>query len=636
MTEDKPDRMPNVPPFVKFVASAVPMVFDNSLSYYEALCALWKYVQGMTDVINNNATLEEEYIIKFNELKSFVDNYFDNLDVQEEINNKLDAMVEDGTLPELINAFLQANVAWVFDTVADMQLATNLIAGSYARTLGFHTANDGGGALYKISDTGVANGMDVIAIDSLYASLMYGNEINVKQLGAYGDNTTDDSAIFTRGATLAASAALPLYIPKDTYKLTSQINLKSLVIRCEGTLNNAQPLILGALSNGSTNTDVEIFKCDDVTVEGAKNSYFNILHCGDLVLTADGSDATISSIGYCKFEGIDVASITLTGANNGWINENEFNIKRNQGNLTITGDGTYPHNNNHFNDICMEGAGKSITINYGFSNYITFRGESFSLANQVVINNDPSKCHGNVIKKQYSTVWSSIISPADLNINDTLNYIGNEYLPTAFTKEIMNVNPNTAKHVNASIFVDGDGKVTGSWAPEYQCSNIPADMPFTITVMSSSSTQRISVFCYDSNGDAMQANVAGVGITRNTSTNEYASSNNAQKISCTYTPTDGVDHVKVIIKTGASMHFDWAIAQVYTPLLNLANFENEFDQTKKYLTAAPTNLTNLGQTWAVGDIVWNSNPTAGGAAAWICTTAGSGSASVWKAISIAS
>lgn len=103
---DKPDRMPNVPPFVKFVASAVPMVFDDSLSYYEALCALWKYVEGMTDVINNNATLEEEYIEKFNELKSFVDNYFENLDVQEEINNKLDEMAEDGTLGQYFQRFV--------------------------------------------------------------------------------------------------------------------------------------------------------------------------------------------------------------------------------------------------------------------------------------------------------------------------------------------------------------------------------------------------------------------------------------------------------------------------------------------------------------------------------------------------
>lgn len=115
MENDKPSRMPNVPPFVKFVCANVPMVFDDSLSYYEALCALWKYVQGMTDVINNNATLEEEFIEKFNvlsgkfdELKTYVDTYFDNLDVQEEINNKLDEMVEDGVLQEIIETYVSS------------------------------------------------------------------------------------------------------------------------------------------------------------------------------------------------------------------------------------------------------------------------------------------------------------------------------------------------------------------------------------------------------------------------------------------------------------------------------------------------------------------------------------------------
>lgn len=106
MENDTPRRMPNVPPFVKFVCANVPMVFDDSLSYYEALSALWKYVQGMTDVINNNATLEEEYIEKFNELKEFVDTYFDNLDIQEELNKKLDEMAEDGTLASIIGSTL--------------------------------------------------------------------------------------------------------------------------------------------------------------------------------------------------------------------------------------------------------------------------------------------------------------------------------------------------------------------------------------------------------------------------------------------------------------------------------------------------------------------------------------------------
>ena len=35
-------------------------------------------------------------------------------------------------------------------------------------------------------------------------------------------------------------------------------------------------------------------------------------------------------------------------------------------------------------------------------------------------------------------------------------------------------------------------------------------------------------------------------------------------------------------------------------------------------------------TWAVGDIVWNTAPAAGGAPGWVCTTAGT--PGTWKAM----
>lgn len=103
-----------VPPFVKFCAANIPMVFDDSLSYYEALCALWKWMQdNLVDVINNNAAVTDYYIeydketrALFVQLKEYVDTYFDNLDVQEEINNKLDAMVEDGTFDIVVSKYL--------------------------------------------------------------------------------------------------------------------------------------------------------------------------------------------------------------------------------------------------------------------------------------------------------------------------------------------------------------------------------------------------------------------------------------------------------------------------------------------------------------------------------------------------
>ena len=85
----------------------------------------------------NTKTTVEDYINQFNELHDYVHDYFDNLDVQEEINNKLDDMVEQGTLQEIITTYIQSNVAWTFDNVAEMDTATNLLNDSYAQTLGY-------------------------------------------------------------------------------------------------------------------------------------------------------------------------------------------------------------------------------------------------------------------------------------------------------------------------------------------------------------------------------------------------------------------------------------------------------------------------------------------------------------------
>lgn len=103
---------PNVPsvnfpdtlsPFRFFCQKTLPAVYDDSLSYYELLC---KVVALLNDTLANVNMLNDDVksIYRFaNELKEWVDGYFDNLDVQNEINNKLDGLVEDGTFESLIN-----------------------------------------------------------------------------------------------------------------------------------------------------------------------------------------------------------------------------------------------------------------------------------------------------------------------------------------------------------------------------------------------------------------------------------------------------------------------------------------------------------------------------------------------------
>lgn len=228
----------HIPKFRRFVLQNFPFIeqdFD-ALTDYELICKVIEYLNSVinsqneviaeverfeTDITNNFDRLEG----LFNDLKSFVDNYFDNLDVQEEINNKLEDMVEDGTLQEIIADYLNSKAVFGFDTVADMKLATNLIDGSYAETLGFYSRNDGGSALYKIRTKGeseTANEMNIIEIsDTLVAELVVDGRINVQQLGAKTDNSADTSDMFN----LAVSMELPIVIPSGEYKLDSKITI---------------------------------------------------------------------------------------------------------------------------------------------------------------------------------------------------------------------------------------------------------------------------------------------------------------------------------------------------------------------------------------------------------------------------
>lgn len=82
----------------------LPTTFVESMSYYEALAWLVNYMEKtLLPAVNGNAEATKELQEAFVELKNYVDNYLDNLDLQTDINNKLDAMAESGQLAEIIN-----------------------------------------------------------------------------------------------------------------------------------------------------------------------------------------------------------------------------------------------------------------------------------------------------------------------------------------------------------------------------------------------------------------------------------------------------------------------------------------------------------------------------------------------------
>ena len=107
-------------PFKHFCMSigAIPTSYKDSLDYYETLLYLIKYLEEtVIPVVNNNGEAVSELQRLYIELKNFVDNYFANLDVQEEINNKLDDMAENGELDSLLVTYLEAtkvNTKYIF------------------------------------------------------------------------------------------------------------------------------------------------------------------------------------------------------------------------------------------------------------------------------------------------------------------------------------------------------------------------------------------------------------------------------------------------------------------------------------------------------------------------------------------
>lgn len=95
----KPHDYPHISPFRFWCQKVLPLVYDDSLSYYELLC---KVVEQLNKTAKDLNSMGEDITTLYN----FVNNYFKNLDVQTEINNKLDEMAQNGKLTALLEPII--------------------------------------------------------------------------------------------------------------------------------------------------------------------------------------------------------------------------------------------------------------------------------------------------------------------------------------------------------------------------------------------------------------------------------------------------------------------------------------------------------------------------------------------------
>lgn len=108
-----------ISPFIKYCSTigVVPSTYEENLTYIECLNYLIKFLNDtVIPAFNENdaafaalkvdyAQFKEDLTEEFTTLKTFVEDYFENLDVQEEINNKLDEMAESGELRDAMQPY---------------------------------------------------------------------------------------------------------------------------------------------------------------------------------------------------------------------------------------------------------------------------------------------------------------------------------------------------------------------------------------------------------------------------------------------------------------------------------------------------------------------------------------------------
>lgn len=176
----------------------------DALTNYQIMCKLAEYINKVAKSQN----IVQENIIELN-------NWFNNLDVQEEINNKLDKMAESGQLTEIVSQYLQISGILAYNTINDMKISDNLVNGSFVKTYGENTLLDGKGRFYKvrtIQNTDIVDEVNIIALNNpnLIAELIPDNNELITNLQNEIDTKLNITNILKNKKTIIIGDSLSL------------------------------------------------------------------------------------------------------------------------------------------------------------------------------------------------------------------------------------------------------------------------------------------------------------------------------------------------------------------------------------------------------------------------------------------
>lgn len=130
------------------------------------------------------------------------------------------------------NTQAQSDYVYNLESVNDIRTSSlTFVEQDAIRTQGHYSSNDGGGAYYVVESDNVStdNDGDIVRISTtLIARLVPDNRVNVKQFGAVGNNTSDDTQSIQNAIDYCVSNMIKdLEIPSGTYRISNSLIIEN-------------------------------------------------------------------------------------------------------------------------------------------------------------------------------------------------------------------------------------------------------------------------------------------------------------------------------------------------------------------------------------------------------------------------
>lgn len=605
----------NMRPFEVGFKTIVPTVFDDTLTYYEMLTKMCDYLNKLLadvrhvecDICNNqNAVAKVQEL--FNELQTYVNNYFKDLDVQQQINNKLDEMVIDGTLTEIVTPVLSSYVAAINQRI---DYLSNYVTPQMFGATGNGTTDD---------TNGVIECLAYAYANKLTAYFPEGSYLTTQEIVQTGFPTVKmDGIIVYDGDGIA------LKFTRDTSVGTNGINHNLSLNVKRKTLSSAA---------GRDNIGIVIDSLSSSTVSIGLCENFDI----GLKITTDNTRSTLLNRFFINDIKATTNCILLERTSPYAINGNNFHggYLRKSGTYTDSEAIKINGGQNNFTGFYIESFYAAIHFANGSTNYARISAELCTnvqvvsgTANRNIVEtiyptNNAFVSDGNYVPFKSQTTFDAYIERVYTNRvahHVLMDEYVNDGTNTAFTDcKFVNSSSGEFASYRSSFNVTFSGNIasfpTGSWAVAFTVNSESAKTFCVRSDLTTSGTQAFIVRLRDSNGNIIthEGNIKLSIGNLSVNTNWGGANGGVCKIPkdptsgfSVFSVTDDVKYIDFIIPTGSQASvIDVYISQHET---SVPIHENTS------LPNAPTSVSYQGRTVFANNKIYIYDGTA-----WVAIT----------------